>query len=62
MKKNILWIMLLSLASFSCGDFLEEYSQDLVYASSWEDLDEVLIGNGYMESPTTYNPKSVIRS
>ena len=47
------WMVLLSLAHFGCGDFLEEYSQDLVYANSCEDLDEVLIGNGYMASPAT---------
>ena len=33
-----------------CSDFLEEYSRDQVYASSSKDLDEALIGNGYMES------------
>ncbi|WP_099292169.1 RagB/SusD family nutrient uptake outer membrane protein [Butyricimonas sp. Marseille-P3923] len=32
----------------SCGDFLQEYSQDLTYANSCADLDEILIGNGYM--------------
>ena len=28
---------------------MEEYSKDLVYASSCEDLDEIIIGNGYMK-------------
>lgn len=31
----------------SCGDFLKESSQELVYATSCRDLDEVMIGNGY---------------
>ncbi len=47
----------------SCGDFLQEYSQDLVYARSCEDLDEILIGNGYMREAYTpsyfsYNEKN----
>lgn len=33
----------------SCGDFLKEYSKELTYASSCKDLDEVMIGNGYMK-------------
>ncbi len=32
----------------SCGDFLEEYSQDNDYVRSWKDLDELLLGNCYM--------------
>jgi hypothetical protein len=31
----------------SCGDFLEEYSQDTDYVRSWKDLDELLIGDCY---------------
>jgi len=34
----------------SCSDFLEEYSQDLAKVESWRDLDEVLLGDGYMHS------------
>ena len=34
---------------FSCGDFLQEFSQDLAYARNCKDLDELLIGNGYMD-------------
>ena len=49
MKKNILSIALACLICCSCGDFLEEYSQDLVYANSCEDLNEILIGDGYMK-------------
>ena len=53
------WLSVLCLACFGCGDFLEEYSQDKVYAANCEDLDEVLIGSGYMEgkksSPWRYS-------
>ena len=44
------WIIILYLINSGCSDFLEEYSKDQVYAASCEDLDEVLIGNGYMKS------------
>lgn len=48
MRNRVLyWIICLGLFS-SCGDFLEDYSQDLTYASSTTDLEELLIGNGYM--------------
>lgn len=33
----------------SCGDFLKEFSQDLVYAQSCDDLDEIMIGNAYLK-------------
>lgn len=36
----------------SCGDFLKEYSQDLTYASNCDDLDEIMIGNGYLQRNT----------
>jgi len=32
----------------SCGDFLEEYSQDNDYVRSWKDLNELLLGSCYM--------------
>ena len=31
-----------------CGDFLEEYSLDKVYAKDCDDLNELIIGNGYL--------------
>lgn len=43
--KNAIIFFLLTFAS--CG-FLEEQSNDLAYASSCQDLDEILIGSGYM--------------
>lgn len=47
--KKVIYLIIGCLGFVSCGDFLKEYSQDLVYASSLEDMDEVLIGNGYMK-------------
>ena len=44
-------ILFLIFGMFSCNDFLEEYSQDLTYASTAADLDEILVGEGYMPVP-----------
>ncbi len=48
-KLFYVYFAILCLIVNGCGDFLEEYSKDQVYASSCKDLDEVLIGNGYMK-------------
>ncbi|HJF69443.1 MAG TPA: RagB/SusD family nutrient uptake outer membrane protein [Butyricimonas virosa] len=50
MKRYLILIFCVLLFN-SCGKFLEEFSQDLAYAESCTDLDEILIGNGYMEQP-----------
>lgn len=34
----------------SCSRFLEEYSQDTYYVQSWNDLDELLIGDAYLQA------------
>ena len=34
----------------SCSGFLEEYSQDQAYVRSYKDLDELLVGETYMET------------
>lgn len=39
----------------ACGDFLEEYSQDTDYVRSWNDLDELLIGDCYLPVMKTYS-------
>lgn len=39
---------LLVLLTIGCSDFLKEYSQDTYYVSSYEDLDELLAGDGYL--------------
>ena len=50
MKKNIFLIVLCWLALAGCGDFLEEESHELIYARTCADLEELLIGNGYMKN------------
>ncbi|HJA15706.1 MAG TPA: RagB/SusD family nutrient uptake outer membrane protein [Candidatus Butyricimonas faecavium] len=59
--KQFVYIVVFILCGINvgCNDFLEEYSKDQVYAASCEDLDEVLIGNGYMEN--LYNSYNVAR-
>ena len=47
--KNIIYIIALILFS-GCGNFLDEYSQDLVVPKTVSDLNEVLLGNGYLPS------------
>lgn len=51
--KRIVTIIVSCLMFASCGDFLQEYSKELVYANSCEDLDEVMIGSGYMQHNLT---------
>lgn len=43
------------LLTSSCSDFLEEYSQDLSRVRSYEDLNEILIGNAYLSSGLVVN-------
>lgn len=39
----------------SCSDFLDEYSQDMIVAKTPTDLDEVLLGSGYLGSVAISN-------
>ncbi len=39
---------LLAVSLASCGDFLEETSQDTDYVKSWRDLNELLLGSAYL--------------
>ena len=48
--KLIAVMMSVALTTTSCGDFLNEYSQDMVVAKTVYHLDEVLLGNGYIKS------------
>lgn len=49
MKTNTLIIILsVTLVLSGCSGFLREYSQDAVYPRTYTDLDELLIGEGYM--------------
>lgn len=60
--KNIVYLIIGCFLCVSCGDFLKEYSKDLTYASSCKDLDEVMIGNGYMKSDATSSLSSSLIS
>lgn len=51
--RHVLVSGIVSLSFFSCGDFLEEYSQDTDYVRSWKDLDELLIGDCYWPEMAT---------
>lgn len=44
-----LYTILCMLALTGCSGFLEEYSQDKAYVKSWEDLDELMLGNAYFK-------------
>lgn len=50
--KNIIIALSAVLTTTSCGDFLEEYSQDHDYVRTWNDLNELLIGDCYMPDNT----------
>ena len=52
MKKIQILMIIILLGCFSCGDFLEEDSQTLSYVTSVDDLDELLIGSGYLQNST----------
>ena len=53
MKQYIILGVLVFLFG-SCDSFLKEYSQDLAYAETITDLEEVLIGNGYLDRGTSF--------
>ena len=46
-------IILLCCTSVACNDFLTEYSHDQAYVQSYSDLDELIIGSGYMKCTGT---------
>ena len=50
MNKIYTLLIILVLGCVSCGDFLEEDSQTLSYVTSVEDLDELLVGSGYLQN------------
>lgn len=51
MKTKYIIISLFAALSFtSCSDFLKEYSQDEDYIRSWKDLNELLLGDCYLEN------------
>lgn len=57
-KKSIIYFATAAATAVgltSCSDFLQEYSQDLAKVEGWQDLDEVLLGDGYMPSARYYD-------
>ena len=46
-SKYMLWTAVALLVT-SCSDYLKERSQDTYYITSYEDLDELLIGDCYL--------------
>ena len=46
--KKILYLVVFLVFGWSCSDFLEEDAQNLTYVNSIDDLDQVLIGEGYV--------------
>ena len=48
--KNILVLLAFVLLTSSCKKFLEEYSRDLKYAETTEDLNKLMIGEAYLPS------------
>lgn len=61
MKKYLLYIAC-AICCVGCGNFLEEYSQDLVVVKSVEDLDEVLLGDVYLpnNAPNSFLSSSFV--
>lgn len=60
MRKMLGYVMAAGLGAclVSCSDFLEEYSQSSYYAKSWEDLNELLVGSGYLQPQDAYGMMS----
>ena len=56
MKKIIIpfILVLFTTVFYSCDNFLEEYSQNKVYAKTAADLNELLVGNCYLGGFNTY--------
>lgn len=49
MRKILLPMLMAGVVSFAgCDDFLSEYSQDQIVAKKVQDLDELLLGDGYL--------------
>lgn len=64
-KRYIILICLLGGLWGACGDFLTEESHELLYARDCKDMEELLIGNGYMKAslntrPASYDVKAAI--
>lgn len=53
-KVFLLYLCVLFIGLASCDDFLEEYSQNQVYAETAQDLNELLIGECFMSAQRVY--------
>lgn len=60
--KYLVSAAIMTVGLTSCSDFLTEQSQDLARVESWRDLDEVLLGDGYMHSGRLYSANSGLYS
>lgn len=57
--KKIIYLFVWMTICVSCGDFLSEYPKDLLYANTIEDVDELLVGEGYMSTQDPMNVDGV---
>lgn len=60
-----IWIPILmatATALASCDDFLSAYSQDQIVAKEVKDLDEVILGSGYLQSTIVTNGPQISRT
>ncbi|MDE7373984.1 MAG: RagB/SusD family nutrient uptake outer membrane protein [Odoribacter sp.] len=58
MKRNKFYLIcgIICCICFACSNFLTEYSHDQAYVQSYTDLDEMIIGSGYMKcNSASYN-------
>lgn len=53
--RQYIWILVLLFLVTSCNSFLKEYSQDLAYAQTTTDLEELLLGEGYIDRDISYS-------
>lgn len=60
MRKILLPMLMAGVVSFAgCDDFLSEYSQDKIVAKKVQDLDELLLGDGYLQSSAIASGPSI---
>ena len=52
----VLWLCCLGGLFSACSGFLEEYSQDLTYIQTVDDLNELLVGSGYISNTSDFLP------
>lgn len=61
--KSKIWIILLAFYFVGCNDFLEESSQDEVRPSTVDDMEQLLLGEVYMDRmDVIYNGTEILRT